>query len=819
MILSALLILQGSLPCYCITVDPLELEMLYENFSEELSIPAEVTLDSITAPGTLAFRGGTSLFCEKKSWHVTLEDENAFPCGGHILLNAQCRDPSLMRNTLGMMITRRLGFPAPETEFVSLMINGNNMGVYERIERIDRGFYERNGLGFGPLFKNTDTIGRMVCQYSGRDGILGFEPKVDSQPYGGQLLEEIEACFRGDASSLATEEILAAFAVNTAIADQDGLIKNFYLHRYQDIWHFYPWDRDASFGNSWQGNYDSTWTGKAGIYEIGYFGGTRAILSDWESIWLFNDLFSSTREILAELPASVDSIRLLIRNDLASDPYYEYSIQQFDSLCSVLSSDIVSRAEYLEGASMNHPVPSIGNIEIPSCLNMQNSLEIEVELLDYPADGTAMVISFDHAEEGWYFMYGSEDGLEWENTIEIPPGTYSAHFSFGPWNSPFDLPVFYPSWGMREYDSRPTPSPSARVALGDLSPELLTPQIPLWCGENLWVLPVRNDASFPQDLSLCGFFIGDPPGSVFLAESILIQPEETFYLTNNAALASEIYRGTVFGDAGTPYPALSTLVLFDPSWHSLHSWHITDGDSLWVEERGIIPSEISMGNGTDWIELFNTGDGIEDLSGWYLRDSESNVCYLPEGSLVLPGSFALIAEDPQEFISVSCPVIPLEFRLDSDSDSILLYSNLGNIELTMGWNDSWAGSQTGIMYLASPLSAFSSQFSWVAAEPPGTPGLPNPGWESYGPVTRLSPAYPNPSNGRFSFFFETSSMPLEAILYDLCGRVISRLDLPASASGTVNADFSGALPSGVYVLYLRSQTGADSVRLTILEEE
>ncbi len=122
-----------------------------ENLQEDIQIPATVSLGPLTAQGTLAFRGGTSLFCAKKSWHIRLEEDDIFPHGGHILLNAQYRDPSLMRNTLGMAVTAAMGFPAPETEFVTLRINGENMGVYERVERIDRRFYQRNGLDFGPF--------------------------------------------------------------------------------------------------------------------------------------------------------------------------------------------------------------------------------------------------------------------------------------------------------------------------------------------------------------------------------------------------------------------------------------------------------------------------------------------------------------------------------------------------------------------------------------------------------------------------------------------------------------------------------------------
>ncbi len=55
-------------------------------------------------------------------------------------------------------------------------------------------------------------------------------------------------------------------------------------------------------------------------------------------------------------------------------------------------------------------------------------------------------------------------------------------------------------------------------------------------------------------------------------------------------------------------------------------------------------------------------------------------------------------------------------------------------------------------------------------------------------------------------------------MYDLTGRVVSRLDLQPGLSGTIKADFSGILPSGIYIVFLRSATGMDSVRLTVLAD-
>jgi len=329
----------------------------------------------------------------KKSWRIATEEADLFPGGDHILLNAQFRDASLMRNTLGLYITREMGFPAPETEFVTLSINNTNKGVYEHVERIDRLFYQRNGVSFGPLFKNVDTMGRLSHHFADTTGLAGYEPKVDSSPYAAQLLELIENCFRGDISSLEVNEVLAAFAVHVAIGDNDGIIKNFYLHRSDGIWHYYPWDRDATFGNSWQGVYDSSWVTDTHLGDIGYFGASRALLLKQENIDIFNHLLEETAEIMEEdLPEMVDSIRLLIRDDLACDPLYQYSVSQFDSICSTIVSDLELRSEFIESLSLSDELPDIEEVSIASCLDMQSTVDVELELNGGDPSGVVFLV-------------------------------------------------------------------------------------------------------------------------------------------------------------------------------------------------------------------------------------------------------------------------------------------------------------------------------------------------------------------------------------------------------------------------------------------
>ncbi len=818
MLLLTLFCILGSLPHYEVTVEPAYLDQLIADSLGNLEFPATVSLNGITGECTLALRGGTSLMCAKKSWRITTEEANLFPGGDHILLNAQFRDASLMRNTLGLSITREMGFPAPITEFVTLSINNTNKGVYEHVERIDRLFYERNCVSFGPLFKNTDTMGRLSHHFADTTGLAGYEPKVDSSPYGAQLLELIENCFRGDVSSLDVDEVLAAFAVSVAICDNDGIIKNFYLHRSDGIWHYYPWDRDATFGNSWRGEYDSSWVADKHLGDLGYFGASRALLQKPENIEMLNKFFEDAAQIMEEdLPEMVDSIRLLIRDDIAVDPFYRYSVSQFDSICNTIVSDLGTRSEFLKNLSLSNSVPEIEGIGISSCLDLLSTVDIELELSGETPSGVACVVSFDKQEERWFYMQHNKGG-EWSISIAVPPGTYCVYTTYGPYGSDDVLPFFYPAWGLRECLTRLEPCPSARVALADLSPSLFSVQPPVWCGNNLWILPIVNTGSRPQDISLCRFSLGDPTGNIFLPESTLVAPGETFLLSNSVCGASSLYGNlSVFGDAGTTYPAGTELTLYDPSWNTVCSWQIASGDSLPADLESVIPSEIRAGGNSDWVELYNRSESDIDISRWYFTDSDKNVSVIPDGTVIPRYGLLLAAENPVSFTDIPDPAVPLTFGVNSVEDSLSLFSRYDDLVFSVNWDDMWPMERTGIMYLKAPWLPVSCSSNWVSASPPGTPGEANPGWDSALDYTSVFLVSQNPCDGSFTFHYQTSASPVEAVLFDLAGRIIARINLPEGCQGDVAADFSNTLSSGVYILYLRSSPGAASARLTVLK--
>ncbi len=230
------------------------------------------------------------------------------------------------------------------------------------------------------------------------------------------------------------------------------------------------------------------------------------------------------------------------------------------------------------------------------------------------------------------------------------------------------------------------------------------------------------------------FHGGGSSGHGFLPESILIQPGQTFYLTSNAVEASRIYDGPIYGEAGTSYPAGTILTLNDPSWNTLRSWSVQQGDSLEQEHPAIVPSELNCGPGVDWIELYNNGLESVDLSGWYLMDGNRNVSMLPEDMVIHSGHF-LVASDDYSGEYPDCQPVFLNLSLNSAADSLLLYNSLGEPVFSMGWNEGWPTAETGLVYLNSPFSSFQSHWGWSPAEPRAPLGCPT----QAGPAEAVSP--------------------------------------------------------------------------------
>lgn len=329
-------------------VDPAAWDELHAHIHGDLRVPAVVTIDGERFDGgSVKAHGGAARDWPKKSYRVYLRDEpdvsvDLFGDGREkqrrFVLNASWIDRSFLRQALAMHIDREAGGLAPRVAFAQLSVNGELLGLYQLIERIDKPYLGRQGLESdrAHLYKAEDHRANWADKPNPMDG---YEVQEGDPGDVSDLAALLAACSRTPltdaafAAEVAPLLDLEGFIVwqrgHTFMGDRDTFDKNYYL--YHDVsaapgtdaarFRVISWDADAVFGLEWEGTDlpgdQRGWTG------VDAFSGRLVQVPGWRARYL-----SEYRRALAEeldperLRAWVDAraaeIADLARADLAS---------------------------------------------------------------------------------------------------------------------------------------------------------------------------------------------------------------------------------------------------------------------------------------------------------------------------------------------------------------------------------------------------------------------------------------------------------------------------------------------------------------------
>lgn len=254
-------------------------QQLLDNKEAKVYIPADLTVDGVVYPNVgVRFKGDSSYtgvgFSQKKPFNI---DIDAFVPGQEVLgvdkiiLNNSYRDPSYVREVLSYRVFRKY-IPASKANFVKLLLNGKNWGVYVNVEHVGgellQQWFEDNdgnrykvrgaeGAGLPPGEGALIWMGPQSANYE-----LAYEFKTENNP--DPYTDLIEVCRRlnDPASSpiqLAFDPIFAIdrglwmCALNNVFVNLDsysGPGHNYYL--FHDDHHqrmqVLPWDLNMSFG-------------------------------------------------------------------------------------------------------------------------------------------------------------------------------------------------------------------------------------------------------------------------------------------------------------------------------------------------------------------------------------------------------------------------------------------------------------------------------------------------------------------------------------------------------------------------------------------
>lgn len=812
---------------YSITIAPEYLDSLYASPTSLNEYPAVLNCTSGSADCMVRFRGRTSIQYPKKSWAINLLDSSLLG-RERLNLNSEYWDPGMLRNCLAMRASELMGLPASKTEHVKFSVNGEYMGVFLDIERVDSYYFERYDENPIALFKAHEQTARFMPLRSGVATELVYLPKADSET-SIFLLENFIDCINSNVSPLPVEgfNVMGFYAVALSLMEMDTGSNNYFIALCSDgKWRIYPWDRGICLGGGNNGEfYPHTHDNRyLPLFRVSSF--FQNLIKSPENCLMFSESMVQMRGFMEnEIPHILDSIYSVIRTDLIEDPYCPWTEEKLDQAYSDLQWFLAARAEYLSLNTLLPKTASIIEFEISdSYLEPGDLAEVRV-LINNPF--TNVTLKWLLNTEIKYRIMTSVPGnerFEWTAVFEMP-----YHVSHCPLSIYFNNPssmgdrqyFYYPSYSLSVYNYIQSAHPSfVRVQTGSVPSDfdeanqfsILPPRI---YGDNLWSLPVVNQSSDNIDISGSVFLLGNQPIRAYSPMETVLPSLDTLFLTNSFLLFNSQYPGklSVGNLAGFSAPSDGTLTMLDAGWQHLWTKEVPPSEEEPLFEEEIIISEIncmasSAFNYGDWLELYNPTSQPLNIGGFVISDKENNLSMIPMGTTVPAGSFILLAREPYLFqifcdIPPGIQVLEMGFNLNSECDTLFLFDRAGNQQFEIGWFIE--NRNEGVLGLINPGFSLEESTSWELAPFPGSPGLPNRLWEMGGLNLELLNISPNPLEST-SIMVEllTKSWPVQALIYDISGRVILDSELQILSSPIFSLEVPPETSAGIYFLVLRS---------------
>ena len=312
-----------------ITVDPEDLEWMYDNVESDSIHPATIQFQNAYLDETIdsigfRLRGNTSRNAAKKSFKI---DFNHFISGRDFYdveklnLNGEHNDPSIIRSKLCWDFYQNIGMASSRASHAVLYINEEYFGLYISIEHIDDRFLSKNFENDnGNLWK---CIWPADLTYRGNDPedyhpyyseTRPYDLKTNENQYDYTKLARMIRIIHNTPDSLDMvldiKTTLQYFAMNILTGSWDDyrfLRNNFYLYHNpdNDLIHWIPYDYDNSFGIDW---FNIDWS-NIDPYEYAVIDGDGRPLTEYLfSQVRYRNLFSHFLEFYNEQLFDLDSM-------------------------------------------------------------------------------------------------------------------------------------------------------------------------------------------------------------------------------------------------------------------------------------------------------------------------------------------------------------------------------------------------------------------------------------------------------------------------------------------------------------------------------
>lgn len=239
---------------------------LQKNIWTDRHFQGNLTINEQKYKIQFGLRGNQLRKHKKKSYHVIFENPHLFNGQHELHLNAEYKDPSLMRNKLSFDFFQSIGVVAPNAYHILLSINGNEEQIYLCIESFDQYYLKNHNLPDGSIYyaTNDDANFSLVTPegYTKKSLLDGYTIKHAFQKDESlkKLLIAINTYSKEKFNNeiedfLDIEKYFKWLAGVVCTQNFDGFIHNYALYENSLTQRFEisPWDYDGTWGRNLHG--------------------------------------------------------------------------------------------------------------------------------------------------------------------------------------------------------------------------------------------------------------------------------------------------------------------------------------------------------------------------------------------------------------------------------------------------------------------------------------------------------------------------------------------------------------------------------------
>lgn len=257
-----------SLLNYQLYIHPLDIIDLKKDIWNDEPVKGMLTVNKKKYDIDVVYRGSHIRKFPKKSYHISFYKPNNYHGAKEIHLNAEYKDPSLIRNKLSLDFFSDIGVLAPHSRHVFLNLNGRKEGIYLELESVDEQFLSKRNLPKGSIFYAVDGDANFsllsdLDNATKKSLELGYERKygVDQDEH---FLHEmifkintlLDEEFKKEIIHYMDVDKYLRWLTGAVLAQNyDGFVHNYALYRNGDtgLFEMIPWDYDATWGRDVNG--------------------------------------------------------------------------------------------------------------------------------------------------------------------------------------------------------------------------------------------------------------------------------------------------------------------------------------------------------------------------------------------------------------------------------------------------------------------------------------------------------------------------------------------------------------------------------------